>query len=172
MKVLGAAQTFVQKSIKTSRNSFQNATFMLSLSLFTGLTSGWVILAVLPIIAALVILRQFAMTLSRSLQHVETRGELEHKSHLDSHPDGRNYLTFLQVFLFACFQNGVQYTAHLAKTLQGMSMIRAYRMENDMIQEFDRLQNFHTAPSFALRCGIDGWQAVTVNVILSVFLTT
>ena len=52
---------------------------MLSMCFFTGLTSGWVILAVLPILAALVITRQFAMTLSRSLMHTEARGELENK---------------------------------------------------------------------------------------------
>ena len=52
-----------------------------------------------------------------------------------------------------------------------MSVIRAYGMENEMVQEFDRLQDVHTAPCFTLKCGIDGWQALYVNVVVSIFLT-
>ena len=61
--------------------------------------------------------------------------------------------------------------SHLAKTLHGMSVIRAYKMEKEMIGKFDHLQNVHTAPCFALKCGVNGWLVINANLVVSIFLT-
>ena len=52
---------------------------MLAMVLFTGVTTGWVLLATLPIIAGLVAIREFALALIKQLKHMETRGELNKK---------------------------------------------------------------------------------------------
>ena len=42
---------------------------------------------------------------------------------------------------------------HLAKTLHGISVIRVYGSEIEIIGKFDHLQNVHTAPCFVFNCG-------------------
>ena len=54
--------------------------------------------------------------------------------------------------------------------LHGMSVIRAYGSEKEMIGKFDHLQNVLTAPCFALNCGFDGWPVINANFIVSIFL--
>ena len=49
---------------------------MLAMVLFTGVTTGWVLLATLPIIAGVVAIREFALAQIKQLKHMEARGEL------------------------------------------------------------------------------------------------
>jgi len=58
---------------------------MLAMVLFTGVTTGWVLLATLPIIAGLVAIREFALALIRQLKHMETRGELNKNKQTKTH---------------------------------------------------------------------------------------
>ena len=58
----------------------------------------------------------------------------------------------------------------IAKTLHGMSVIRAYGMKKEMMGKFDHLQNVHTAPCFALDCDVDGWLVINANLIVRIFL--
>ena len=60
--------------------------------------------------------------------------------------------------------------SHLSATMQGMSVIRAYKMEQAMIEEFERLQDIQTSVFFAQRCCSMGWIIFQVSPIISSFM--
>ena len=51
-----------------------------------------------------------------------------------------------------------------------MSVIRAFGMEDAMVEEFDRLQDAHTGPFFALVC-CGRWSLTWLNIGVAIFLT-
>lgn len=59
--------------------------------------------------------------------------------------------------------------SHVTASLQGMSVIRAFKMEHLMITHFDELQDRHTANWFTFLCCYR-WLGLRMDWINSVYL--
>lgn len=76
-------------------------------------------------------------------------------------------LTIVHTFIFT---DRSPVYSHITATLQGMSVIRAFKMEDMMTREFDQLQDKHTAAWFAfLSCY--RWLGIRFDWITGAYLT-
>ena len=79
----------------------------------------------------------------------------------------RKFIKFYANLLFSIASSPIY--SHISASLQGLTTIRAYKMEDRFMQQFIAYQNNHTKPAFAL-AGLLRWIAFRLDLLSSIYI--